>query len=153
MNSHDWEFIRSCMVHPRIWPHISDDYCGDWQEFQPVMDDRLYYLTPEHDGRRVGVFFLHPHSHIVYEIHTAVLPTYWGPVAVRAARDAMRWMIWHTPCRKIVTSVPFDNHLALKFAKRVGMIPEGTNRASYHHNGELIDQHMLGITMEEIKCL
>jgi RimJ/RimL family protein N-acetyltransferase len=154
MRTTDVEFITSCMTHMRIWPHVSDDFSPHRNDFEPVMDDKLYYLAPEDEaGDPVGVFFLHPHSTILFEIHTCVLPAYWGPVAVRSARAAMRWMVENTYCRKIITHVPYDNTLALRFAKRVGMIPEGTNRESFQKDGVLLDQHVLGITEGEISCL
>jgi RimJ/RimL family protein N-acetyltransferase len=148
----DAEFIRRVMTNRRIWRHIADDHSGDPAAFEPPMLDAVYYLAPEQDGRPVGVFVYHPHSVVLYEVHTCVLPQFWGPPAVRAARAGLRWMVDHTPCRKVITFVPAGNKAALHFARRVGMTDEGINRASFLQEGRLIDQTLLGITGDEI-CL
>lgn len=152
MRTYDPDYIKRVMTDRRVWPHISDDFAPHPSEFEPVMDNGIFYLAPEHDGQRVGVFMYHPHSFILYEVHTCILPLYRGAPAVKAARDGLEWMVQHTPAQKIITHVPASNNLALRFALRVGLIPEGTNRASYMKRGELIDQHLLGITREEIQC-
>jgi RimJ/RimL family protein N-acetyltransferase len=142
------------MSHPRIWPHISDDYSGPPEDFRPILHKKgLYYLAPEVDGRRVGVFFYHAHSTVLWEVHTCVLPEFWGAAALYAARDGLRWMVDNTGCRKVITHVPDDNSVARRFAHRVGMVDEGVNRASFLKGGVLLDQYVLGITREEILCL
>jgi RimJ/RimL family protein N-acetyltransferase len=153
MRTWDVDFVYSVMTHPRIWPSISDDYAPAPHDFRPNMHALIYYLAPEHEGQRVGVFMYHPHSTILFEVHTCVLPQYWGKPAVAAARAGLVWMIENTACRKVITHVPETNSRALRFAVRVGMIEEGKNRASYAKDGALIDQHLLGITREEISCL
>lgn len=152
MRTYDPDFIKRVMTNRRIWPHISDDFAPPPAEFAPVMDNGIYYLAPEHEGERVGVFMYHPHSFILFEVHTCILPLYRGDPALKAARDGLAWMIEHTPAQKIITHVPSSNVLALRFARRVGMQDEGVNRASYMKQGELLDQHLLGITREEIQC-
>lgn len=150
MLSDDLEFIREVMAHPKIWPHISDDHSGKREDFVPSLHGSFRYLTPEHKGDRVGVFFYHPHSVILWEVHTCILPQFWGDPATQAARAGLRWMIDHAGAKKIITHVPRINQKARMFALRVGMKDEGVNRQSFLKNGQLVDQYILGITQEEI---
>jgi RimJ/RimL family protein N-acetyltransferase len=153
MRSFDREFIRATMTHRRIWPHIADDNAGDPEDFAPIMHPGLYYLTPEHQGARVGVFFYHAHTPTFWEVHTCVLPAFWGAPATSAARAGLLWMVQNTSCCKVITHVPSDNPTARRFAHRVGLTDEGINRASFLKGGKLLDQYVLGITGEEIlKC-
>lgn len=152
MQTWDSDFIKRVMTNRRIWPHISDDFAPPPDQFEPVMAPGIYYLAPEHDGQRVGVFMYMPHSTILFEVHTCILPLYRGGPAIKAARNSLAWMIENTACQKVITHVPASNTLALRFARAVGMQDEGTNRASYMKRGELLDQHLLGITREEIRA-
>jgi RimJ/RimL family protein N-acetyltransferase len=152
MLSEDREFIRQTMTHPKIWPYISDDYARKSADFMPAMHGSFRYLTPEHQGKRVGVFFYHPHSTVLWEVHTCVLPEFWGEPATTAARAGLAWMIENTPCRKVITHVPRTNQKARMFALRVGLKDEGVNRASFLKDGDLVDQYLMGITEQEIRA-
>jgi RimJ/RimL family protein N-acetyltransferase len=153
MRSYDAAWIKSVITHPKIWPHVADDHAPKPEDFQPIMHDGLYYLAPEHDGQPIGVFFYHPHTRSVYEVHTCVLPEFWGDAAWTGAKAGLRWMVGNTSCVKVVTQVPHDNPRARRFALRVGLRDEGTNRASFLKDGDLLDQWTLGITKDEILCL
>lgn len=152
MRTFDEEFIRRVMTHPKIWPHIADDNAPAAEDFAPIMHPGLYYLAPEIDGVPVGVFFYHAHSTVLWEVHTCVLPEHWGAAALYAAQAGLKWMVTNTSCRKVVTNVPVLNSVAYRFARRVGMLPEGLNRKSFLKDGTLHDQHVLGITKEEIEA-
>ena len=142
------EVVRSILAHPAIWPHIHDDGA---QEPNPVDAKALYWLLVS-DEEPAGVFLLHPHNLVCYEVHTCLLPRVWGEQAVHATQLCRAWMFEHTRCQKIVTNVPQKNLLALRFAKRCGMTQEGINRKSYLKDGELQDQYVLGLTKQEWIC-
>ena len=89
---------------------------------------------------------LHPHNAICWEIHTCLLPNAWGERGRRAARLLPEWIWQHTPCRRIITNVPDNNRLALRFALAAGMTEIGVNAASFLKNGKLRDQTLLGIS-------
>jgi RimJ/RimL family protein N-acetyltransferase len=152
MLSEDQEFIRRTMTHPKVWPFISDDYSGAPEDFVPPLHGSFRYLTPEHKGERVGVFFYHPHTAVLWEVHTCVLPEYWGDPATQAARAGLLWMVENTSCRKVLTHVPRTNQKARMFALRVGLKDEGVNRASFLKDGDLVDQYLMGITEQEIRA-
>ncbi len=146
--THDMELVREILAHPAIWPHIHDDGVS---EPAPVDAPSLYWLLVQADGVG-GVFLLHPHNTACYEVHTCLLPRMWGAQATTATHLVRAWMFQNTPCQKLITNVPADNLLALRFAKRCGMTPEGVNRRSFLKGGVLLDQHVLGLTKEEWLC-
>lgn len=147
--THDMEMVRSILLHPAIWPHIHDDNAN---ECNPLDHEGLFWMLAA-DAEPAGVFLLHAHNSVCYEVHTCLLPRVWGDRAVEAAKACRAWMFQNTGCRKLITNVPAYNVLALRFAKRCGFKPEGVNRASFLKNGELQDQHVLGLTKEEWQCL
>lgn len=147
--THDMALVREIVTHPAIWPHSHEDGTSD--EWQPEDSDAMMWMLVN-DPRPVGVFLVHPRGVQCLEMHTCLLPTVWGPAAAHAAQLLLKWAFQNGNCRKMVTSVPAYNRAALRFAKAGGMTQEGVNRASYLHNGEMIDQIMLGITKEEWLC-
>ena len=136
--------VNEIMRHPKIYPHISDDFCPTREDFdstQAVRSEANYFLLVE-DG--AGVFFLHPHSRVLYEVHTCLKPECWGRVEI--AKAGARWMFEHTNCEKIMTWVPVYNRIARRFALKAGMVEEGYLDLSYMRNGSLQGMHLLGLS-------
>lgn len=143
--THDMALVRSIMSHPAIFPHIHDDSVT---ECAPIDHEGLYWMLVS-DGEPAGVFLVHAHNAVCFEMHTCLLPRIWGKDAACAAQLLLAWAFNDTQCKKMITAVPSYNRAALRFAKAGGMVQEGVNRASFLRNGELIDQIMLGITKQE----
>lgn len=145
----DREVIRSIMAHPRVYPWISDDGSPHPDDYESTIHESLYFLLVEID-KPAAIFLYHPHNMITYEVHTCVLPGYYGKQAEEAAKGTLLWMIMNTSAKKIITHVPFNNIKAARFAERCGLSHEGVNRASFMKNGVIYDQYVLGITEAEI---
>lgn len=144
----DMKLVREVMMHPSIWPHIHDDGVKD---YEPIDVDGLYWLEVN-ENETLGVFLVHQHNSVCYEVHTCILPVAWGEKAATAARLLLDWVFKNTGCLKLVTHVPSYNRLAKKFARNAGMQHEGINRQSFLRNGVLLDQYLLGITKQEWLC-
>lgn len=146
----DWLYVREVITHHKIWPHVSDG-TGDRSTWQPEASEVVYWLVP-YASKPLGVFMVHPHSAVCFEVHTALLPLAYGELAAQAAKALIAWVFENTSCRKLITAVPVYNRLARRFAIHAGMQEEGVNRKSFLRDNEMIDQVMLGITHEEFKC-
>ncbi|MBL4591200.1 MAG: GNAT family N-acetyltransferase [Phycisphaerales bacterium] len=144
----DMELVREIITHPKIYDHVSDDFSPAPEDFIPIDPDSVYYLTPIHNGTVMGVFFVHSHNGICYEVHTCILPEYHGALALKAAKDLIKWVFEETPCMKLITNVPSFNPLAYRFALKAGMVKEGVNTKSFQKNGVIYDQTVLGIVKE-----
>jgi RimJ/RimL family protein N-acetyltransferase len=144
--SFDYSLIREILTHPQVYPHISDDGSPPADEFQPLQSDAVWYIVVRDGEEVLGLWMLHPHNSICWEIHTALLPSAWGERARLAAGMLGQWIWAHTPCRRVITNVPDNNRLARRFALAAGMTEFGVNRASFLKNGQLRDQTLLGIS-------
>lgn len=144
--SRDWALIRSVMVHPQIYPHISDDFAPTPDEYEVAQNEAIFYLAAKDDAEFLGLFAYLPQNSICWEVHTCLLPNAWGPRATGAAKESIRWIFANTACQRIVTNVPARNRLALRFAKRAGLLQYGFNPRSYPKHGQLVDQILLGIS-------
>lgn len=140
--------IKSIVTHPKIYPHVADDTAPPPEEFDPSVaaEHPGYYFLVARDGEEVlGLFMVHQHNGVMFEIHTCLLPSAWGERALEAGRAVLRWVFDNTPCEKLITFVPKYNRLAKKFALACGLVEEGVVSSSYKKNGRLLDQHLLGI--------
>lgn len=144
----DMDKVAAILSHPAIFPHVGDDTVISCD---PVDHDAFHWMLVD-DGEPAGVFLVHAHNSVCYEMHTSILPRAWGEKAAKAAQMLLAWAFCETECQKMITAVPAYNRAALRFAKAGGMVQEGINRSSYLHDGALVDQIMLGITKKEWLC-
>lgn len=145
---HDAELIAQTMRHPRIYAHISDDGCPPREDFSVTPTEALLHLGVYEGEQFLGLFVVHPQNFVCYEVHTCLLPDAWGSRALAATRACMDWLFSNTPCRRIVTTVPAGNELALRLARRTGLTVYGINPSSLQRHGALLDQTLLGISKE-----
>jgi RimJ/RimL family protein N-acetyltransferase len=127
----------------RVWAASIDDGApspGDWR---PGADPRIVYVVASDAGRPVATFTLLPQNSVTYEIH---VDRAFGPQAARAHREIFGWAFEHTPARRIVASIPADNPIAIRAARRAGMEQYGVNLASFLRRGVLQDQILFGVS-------
>jgi RimJ/RimL family protein N-acetyltransferase len=144
--THDMQLVARIMGHPAIWPHIHED---GLESPAPMDHEALFWMLVSEDDAPAGMFLVHARSAICYEMHTMILPEYFGAKASMAAQMLLAWAFRELGCKKMVTSVPAYNRAAARFARANGMKEEGANRASFLRHGELIDQINMGITLKE----
>jgi len=145
----DIGLIIDVVTHPSIWPNVSDDSIES-EDYSPTIEGLIWLKV--FDDNLLGIYMIQRHNFINYEIHTCMLPNSWGEKAKQASRLVLDWIFANTECIKLVTHVPEDNPLALRYAKKAGLIVEGNNRKSIMKKGRLLDQIQLGITKEEYLC-
>lgn len=151
----DREIIRNIVTHPAIWPHVSDDFSGLPEEWEPPISGGFLYIlaldkTGENGGENGGeiraMWMFEKLSPILFKVHTTVLPIGRGVWANEAAKKMALWIWEHTECQRIVTDVPENNRLALRFAEAAGMQQFGVNPRSYKKGGKLLDVILLGMS-------
>ena len=147
----DWELIKSIVTHPRIWPWISDDLSCKPEEWQPLKNEVFYLKVSDQEGL-LGIWCLRSCTSTCWEVHTCLLPRAYGN-SIAASKAAIRWVFVNTPCTRLITAVPSDNRLALRLARRAGMLEFGCNPKSFVKRGEFLSQYMLGISKDEVTCL
>lgn len=145
----DADLITQTLRHPRIFPHIRDDLTPSAEDVEVVLSPAVTYLGAYARGLYLGLFFLHRHNCVLFEVHTALLPHAWGARAVECAKACIEWVFANTACERLITSVPEDNPLALRLALKAGMRHYGINPQSMRREGVLLDLVMLGISKEQ----
>ncbi len=146
----DPEILRSIINHPAVYGPSSSDLCPPpelndvgWMASPPVLPVGILV-----DGAWAGVFVCIPHTRVLMEVHTAILPGWRGRIAERAAALFLRHLAEHSACRKLFTLVPAFNRPAALFALRAGMRREGCLTASFLKHGVLHDQALFAINID-----
>jgi RimJ/RimL family protein N-acetyltransferase len=142
----DLGYVRLVATTPRLWEHLSDDFSGPREAWQPPAHDAITYLKVTDDEQCLGFFMLVQQSPVLWEVHTALLPAAWGACGREAAQGLIAWVFAHSTCQRLITSVPASNRLALRFALRAGMTEFGRNPRAYQTRGQLEDLILLGLS-------
>ena len=163
--TYDLHFVTSILAHPRIFPHIGDDFAGPREGFMPNSDSRIWWVEAkgetedrrqetEHSDSRLltprllGLFMFLPRSTVLWEMHVSLLPSAWGPPGLRAGRQVIPWVFEHTTCRRLIGEVPRSNTLAIRWAKACNFVEYGVNPRAFMKHGELQDLILLGVSKE-----
>ena len=149
---HDYELIRETIANPKIYAHVSDDGSPSREDFIPADHPAIVYLGAYEGTEYLGLWMLCPANSICWDVHTCLLPSSWGALATQATKAAIEWVFENTDCRRLITSVPSTNRLALKLAEHSGMTRYGVNPSSFLKNGKLLDQILLGISKADQSC-
>lgn len=149
----DLALVKQIMTDPSIWPGITDDGCPKPEDFVPLGDEHVIYLLAYKDSQVCGLFMLHPHNEICWEVHTCLLPEGRGWKARELVAQGFKWVWANTKCLRIITNVPAFNFPALGLAHDVGFEVIGVNKGSFMKQGVVYDQTILGISRPELSCL
>lgn len=141
------------MLHPDVYPHICDDHADpDHTQLGAamLMNKMVWMVQPSQHVLLMAV----PVSLTLYEVHTMIEPEGRGKQAILDVRKAAKWFFENpdNKCEKIFTLVPVMNRAAKIFAKKVGMVEQGTFTKSFKKDGLLHDQLILGLEKELFIC-
>jgi hypothetical protein len=85
----------------------------------------------------------------IYDVHTSFLENHRGRHAIRASREAYRWMFTHTDCMILQTRVPAFNKAAETFCRLVGATLEFTRKGSWPIEPEPADMTYWSLKYED----
>lgn len=153
----DYALVKTIATNPYVYEKSSDDYAPHPSRYQPVEHPEMIYLTVSMDDVVCGLFALIPHSHIMYEVHTCLLPEILGSgpkrafkPSIEASKLMLEWLWKNTKCQRLITAVPESNKIALRYAKNAGMQAYGCNHRSFMKYGVLEGLWMLGMNRPEV---
>ena len=149
--TNDYCLVKQIITHPKIWPHVSDDFSPKVEVYEPIQHEAAWYVLVKDGQELLGLFALYPENRICWKVHTCLLPNSWGRRSKQAAREGVQWIFNNTECKRIITDVPEYNTLAYRFAEIGGMSQFGINHKSFQKDGKLHDVFMLGISKQEAK--
>lgn len=148
----DMTLVREIVTEPRIYRNVRDDGSPARESFQAIDSPAIWYVLALDGEELLGMWMMHPHNFICYEVHTCLLRSaFFVPGrGDAAAAQFIEWVWRNTPCRRLITNVPDYNWAARRFAERAGMTQFGVNERSFQKDGRLYDQIELGISKPEV---
>ncbi len=136
----DYSLLQALMTSDRrIWSGMSDDTCPSMEDFRLPEDDSVWYVLVRDEEKLMGFWALIPKEQNCAEVHTVIIPAYWGSAARRAAREMGDWIWSSTPFTRLTTTVPAWHRTALAFAKVSGMKESGVQKEKQMKRGKLHD--------------
>lgn len=143
----DVELITSVITSDEIWPLAAGDGI-DRHEFIPKMDKFSVWLVVR-DVDVCGIILVEVENAATIRIHPYAIGAKWYYMM----REFFRWYLDNSSDlqQKINAKVPVYAENASKIAFMLGFEKEGVDRLSFPKHGELHDQHILGITKDEVK--
>lgn len=135
----DKNLIAEIMTHPRLYPHIADDFYPAPENFMPLAGDNVFYLLAKEAGCILGLCIAHPINTLLWEIHHAILPCAWGRKAQRIGEAFEAWLWENTQALKAVGFTPSCNTLAVRYAAKHGLKEVGRLTKCYQRGFELFD--------------
>lgn len=123
--------VVAVITHPKVWPHVSDDWTPKPAEWSAPPGISLAM----HDAEGVaGIATFVPLSMTLWHGHFAFLP---GRSNVFLAKEAFRWMEENTPITCALGFTPASNTKAVGFIEKCGASRVGTTGGAHAHNGSL----------------
>jgi RimJ/RimL family protein N-acetyltransferase len=150
--TYDWELIKKIVTHPKVWPHISDDFTPKPEGWSTPQSPAIIYMLIKDSSDIIGLMIFHPENAVCLETHICMLPIAYGERTREAVRGALQWIWDNTNCRRVVGRIPVYNTLAIACAIATGFSKFGLNPKSYMKDGILHDIVELGISKTEATC-
>lgn len=105
------------------------------EEHEPVQFGHKYILVKK-ANRIVGVINYNALNERTLNIHLNILPEYWKKnISIEVAKEFKNILANTKQIRKVITTIPTQARHATIYAKRIGMIKEGTLTQACTYNG------------------
>lgn len=146
-------FVKAFMTMPEVLQYAAE-YGADTEKAEFESSSRDAWFTYSLDGEVIGLIqvnvitapmcMIHPYIYRKKKKHYLSM-----------VKMFIGWFFDKMPsiASKINVAIPVTFPVAIKAAKKVGMIEEGIDRSSFLTADGPVDRVLLGITREEAQCL
>ncbi len=137
--------VRSILTDPGTYARMTDDFAPVAADFAVNEHPLAWYVLVIVAGQVDGLFCFYPENAICWAAHVAFLRGVPPRVTHQAGREIVPWLFAHTPCLRLIASVPACNRAAVRFGLRaMGLRAYGRNTNSFLKGGKLVDQILMG---------
>lgn len=148
MQTYNVDIIKSVMFVDEIWDAVTEDHHAK-EDFIPNLSTSAYYEILDGDVL-LGLLAMDHVNSITQRVHPMIIPEHRN-----RSKDICRQMIdmWcdSTDYKKLIAEIPSCYPHVIGFAEFMGFKPEGIRTKSFIRNGDIIDIHLFGATIEELK--
>ena len=137
--------VKRYISHPEIFEAIAEDGVV-FDEYTPTVGEDDHFIVTGTEA----MFYLHPFSAGVYQIHAHVHPDY-RDGAKDAAHRALCYAFRELSALKVVCLIPEIFPRVRGFAQKCGLTDEGFIAESYLKYNSLNGMHLLGISKRKFE--
>lgn len=135
--------VQICMaVMSSMWDEISEENAPEF-----IPDVIFEYWVGIYNDGLVGVYRIHQVTSVCFQIHAFMIDR----THKESGKIILKWCVHNIEdMQKLIAEIPVIYPNVYGFTKKQGFVDEGINRKSFTKDGEIHDQHRLGITRGEI---
>lgn len=144
----DRYLIAEILLNGDIWPHVADDNQIDQPpkpELIPLAEN-IYWMLIKSGEDVAGLFMVHTHNSILFEVHTNVLPEH-RDKSLAGCNALWKWLKQNTSMQTLITQVPKINKPARRLAQQFGFKDFGVIPSAWLKDGKLYDIQLMGATI------
>jgi hypothetical protein len=142
-----YSLVHTILTDSRLYDYMGDDFAPPRELFHVNKHPDIWYVLVYEGYDVLGLFCLFPENTLCWTAHVALYRGMAPERTRRIGRELMAWLWEHTPCRRLIASVPECNRAAVKY----GLDPEGmnlrvfgVNEKSFKKYGKLWGQVLMG---------
>tara|TARA_R110002049_G_scaffold210441_4_gene381305 strand:- start:14 stop:478 length:465 start_codon:yes stop_codon:yes gene_type:complete len=140
--------VKDLLSDEELFNRVSDDSMT-YEKFKPL--ESGIYLGMFHNGVLIGFWWLIPDNAITIDVHCNMLKEH-RHLSAKMVDEFYRYAIDKLKAtNKLICKIPVTFTDVYEFTKKHGFTDEGLDRQSVKKSGKILDRHILGITMQEIK--
>lgn len=148
LKTYNVDVIKSVVFNDVIWEAVTEDHHKK-EFYEPNLQQTTWYEIL--DGSvLLGLLAMDHVNSVTQRVHPMILPEHRNR-SKEICGSLIRMWINSTDYRKLIAEIPECYLGVIKFAEKMGFKPEGIRTASYKRNGDIIDMHLFGATIEELK--
>ena len=140
--------VKEILSNKELFDRVSDDSV-EYGSFIPSND--CVYLGMYHKDLLIGFWWIIPDNSITIDVHCNILKEH-RHLSGEMVMDFYNFVINEfKDTQKLICKIPVNFVDVYEFTKKHGFIDEGLDRQSIKKNGKILDRHILGMTIQEIK--
>jgi RimJ/RimL family protein N-acetyltransferase len=145
------EFVRKIVTQPYIYRNAIDDGAPPVEQFEPNAHPEVWYVAAWYGGTCLGMLAFVPVNTITWQVHCCLLKDCWGQSALVGVL-VFRWIFESTVCQRIEARIPVFNRLALRAARKSGMMSIAVLKDSFLKGGKVWDEELFAVRKEDTPC-
>ena len=140
--------VKELLSDDELFDRVSDDSMT-YDKFNPSVSGA--YLGMFHNGDLIGFWWLIPDNAITIDVHCNILKEHRHLSAIMVDEFYKYITSEFKTANKLICKIPTTYIDVYEFTKKHGFTDEGLDRQSVKKSGKILDRHILGMTMQEIK--
>ena len=129
--------------------HLAFEDGTNIDEWQPEINSNTVWAMVSEDDQNIAICKIRIVQNSMIEIHPYAIKEKakkWKSIVMAL----LSWIYKNERINKVIALIGVNHDLTYRLSLKIGFKSEGLIKNSYLKNGQLLDQHLIGITRQEI---